>query len=1222
MRSLIRPLAPLALLLWGACSHELEDAKPRLSSVAPTLVCGEQLTTSVELTGTGFSPLPTKVLTSKPELVLPAVHLQRVQDIAGAPATDPRVTIPDDPAAPQPMPHVRWQSQTSMSFEVYPELKLATGLYDVTVQNAPPGGPSSPLPMALTIVPPPRLDSIEPELVCGDAANSLKLTGDFFIKVGGALPTVAFGPPMGGLLPTLMASAAGGCRALPGPAMAEACTSLTVSLKPGALPAARYMVTVTNPAPAACTSSPPIPFFVLPKPTLTEIKPAEICTAQFDNVVVATGTGFLKIGGMLPAIKVGAMTFTPTMAGGCTPYVGPKTAVEVCTSLTFGVPKGALPPGFYDVVITNPAPAGCSTSEPVKLEVAPPPTITSIAPAKICEGGGEITITGTGFRMGATVTAGGVSASVTFKSATELLATFGVGLSAGTYDVTVKNPDGCLATASTKLTVVPGPIVFSVDPPVVWNGVAVKLTIWGSGLTGKPTNVWVQPAGMPMARIELADVVWDPAKPHRIQATLPKGLPAGFWDVIVRDPSSCDAALPMGLKIVDMTTLMITKVDPSFGSEGSDTAVTIYADDTVGGGFKAVPRAYLSPAVPGATPAEALRGVAFIDAKRLTGVVPKGLAPGQYTVIVVNPDGGVGTKAMAFTVTPDTAPPPVIDNITPGSINTSYTGQVTLTGSGFRAGATVDLFCALIGSGAAPTKYTAAVGALSATSLAMTPPSASIPSGSACLIRVTNTDGTYGEYSSLGVTNPADNLSAFKKGKDMNVARRALASVAGRATSAARFVYAIGGDSGAVSGALDSVEFAPVDALGSMGDWVLGRAKLPGALTLSGAAIVGRLVYVVGGDTGSGASGKAYRAEILDPAKVPGFDDLDIVKGGGTGLGKGTWVYRVAAVMGGSDPTNPGGETLPSEPIVVQLPDFAGKLKVTVKWTAVAGAAAYRVYRSVMADSALGTEKQVGPDVTGTSFEDAGAAATGLGPLPVGSTGAWVDLGKDLGAAREGAGIALAPHPTTAGQYYLYAMGGKSGGTMLKTIEYLSIKADGPADHTVGTWQTAGTQLGNGRWQIGAYVASPQNSSNVPAGTAWVYAGPGLGMGSMVVRDIDAMTVGASGDLGSKVTLAKDFSAAGYGAVIANNYLFEFGGAMGSPSTSSASGYICEVPPTTGGCTGPGPEVKNWNSLGGIDFMPGRYLMGSAVESAFIFILGGETDVPEPASKSTLLTVW
>jgi hypothetical protein len=41
--------------------------------------------------------------------------------------------------------------------------------------------------------------------------------------------------------------------------------------------------------------------------------------------------------------------------------------------MTVTLPAGSLSPGLADVVVTNPAPAGCLTTETVQVEIVPPP---------------------------------------------------------------------------------------------------------------------------------------------------------------------------------------------------------------------------------------------------------------------------------------------------------------------------------------------------------------------------------------------------------------------------------------------------------------------------------------------------------------------------------------------------------------------------------------------------------------------------------------------------------------------------------------------------------------------------------------------------------------------------------------------------------------------------------------------------------------------------------
>src|SRR5262249_39360865 len=151
-----------------------------------------------------------------------------------------------------------------------------------------------------------------------------------------------------------------------------------------------------------------------------------------------------------------------------------------------------------------------------------------------------------------------------------------------------------------------------------------------------------------------------------------------------------------------------------------------------------------------------------------------------------------------------------------------------------------------------------------------------------------NPDGAYGEYSAIGVTNPSLNLNSPVAGSDMNVGRRALSAASGNATTAARFVYALGGDSGQASGALDSTEFAPVDPFGRMTGFTLQKAPLSSKRTLAGAVSVGRYLYLVGGDDSTGPVNTAERALILSPREVPVVSDVDLALGA-AGLGAGRY---------------------------------------------------------------------------------------------------------------------------------------------------------------------------------------------------------------------------------------------------------------------------------------------------------------------------------------------
>lgn len=96
--------------------------------------------------------------------------------------------------------------------------------------------------------------------------------------------------------------------------------------------------------------------------------------------------------------------------------------------------------------------------------------------------------------------------------------------------------------------------------------------------------------------------------------------------------------------------------------------------------------------------------------------------------------------------------------------------------------------------------------------------------------------------------------------------------------------------------------------------------------------------------------------------------------------------------------------------------------------------------------------------------------------------------------------------------------------------------------------------------------------------------------------------------------IPKDFtsSAAGYGVCAANGHLFQFGGQNGTPSAGAKSATLVNPVPTL--------TNQSWNAEG-LSMTEPRYLMGSAVQSAFIFLVGGQT-ANSPAGSSTELVIW
>jgi hypothetical protein len=1140
-------LAPLALalcaLLTTACSHDIQSPTPKGSTDAPDLVCAAKPVSkpfsTVVINGVGMTPMPSKTLEDKRELILPKISLEVAQPI-GATKAGEMIAIADDPAHPE-LSRVHWSSELLMSFDLEPADKIPTGVMTIHVTN--PDGKST--------------------------------------------------------------------------------TTIDKGLA------------------------------VLPAPVISEVKPPAICDDQADQKIVITGTNFLVFDDKLPSVTVGdpptQHTYVPTLdAASCTPLPGnfAEKGVALCTSMTITIPKGdfaVTEATKVRVVVTNPAPADCASSEAIELTIEPPPKVVSVVPATVCEGGSQMTINGAGFQQGAAVTLD-CAGAMTTASAVDVKpdgktigATFGAGAVPGvTCDVIVTNPDGCQdrPLPHQKVNVTTGPILFFVDPPVVYNGINTRITLFATTIQAPLPGdaVTITPAGksMPITKLDF-NVVAN--HPNRLQAIVPIAQAPGTYDITLRDSSGCFATLPKALIVTKDLSVTIASVNPPFGYTAEDTAITIFRDPMAAAPadkpFVERPRVFLNPTNPLPTEvAVEVESVSIVDGDTATGVVPKGTPVHGYDVVLVNPDGSVGLLAKGYEES--ASAPPVVTGATPSSIPASSGQAVILAGQHFDAADKVELICedAAGKTVASPGVTIVAPTCAGATcTQSITIDGSTLAAGDVCVVRVTNADGTYGDFSAIGVTTPSLNLNSPKTGTTMNVGRRALSAASGNATPAARFVYALGGDDGTSAGALDTTEFAPVDLFGKMGAWTAQKTLLSSKRTLAGSATIGRYIYLVGGDDGAGPTDTAERALILSPREAPVVQDVDLALDK-IGLDAGEWRYRVSAVFAANDTDNPGGESLASDAFSIKIPAITGKkVTLTLVWSApvdslgapLAGVAGYRIYRSATADAAPGNEVLVHTvnDPAKLTFVDDGTVVAGVeAPLPTGSTGAWLALPK-LGAKRSGLAVAAGDDPVTPGKFYVYALLGKSAAATVNTsYDYLPVTIAPNGRQSVAAAWTAGAQQSiTGRWQLGAWTATSAVSNKITAPDTFIFLGGGELANNTTTGKVEAGKITAGGDLGALSDTPKDFSStsAGYGVCAANGQLFVFGGAGGSPSSGAKSAQIVAPAPTLAN--------NSWNSEG-LSMTHGRYLMGSSVQSAFIFLLGGQTDEPSNASKTTELVIW
>src|SRR5207247_207528 len=136
--------------------------------------------------------------------------------------------------------------------------------------------------------------------------------------------------------------------------------------------------------------------------------------------------------------------------------------------------------GLVNVVVTNPHTqtgtcSGCFTY------VAPPPSITSVTPVSgSALGGTAVTIAGSRFQLGVTVSFGGAALAIPTASSTSIIGTSTARAARG-VNVTVTHPDPQTGACTGCVTYVAPPTVSSVTPNTGSAGGGSSVTVGGSG---------------------------------------------------------------------------------------------------------------------------------------------------------------------------------------------------------------------------------------------------------------------------------------------------------------------------------------------------------------------------------------------------------------------------------------------------------------------------------------------------------------------------------------------------------------------------------------------------------------------------------------------------------------------------------------------------------------------------------------------------------------------
>lgn len=350
-----------------------------------------------------------------------------------------------------------------------------------------------------------------------------------------------------------------------------------------------------------------------PAPTVSSVSPASGLPAG-GTAVTITGTGF---------------------ANGATVSFGGFSATNVSvvssTSITCKTPAHGA--GKVTVAVTNPDAQSGTLTDGFTYQ-NPAPTITSLDPASGGTGGGtSVTIHGTNFVNGATVTFGGTAATgVTFGSSSSLTAT-APAHAAGNVAVVVTNPDTQTATFNSYQYVSSSVTVTNVQPPTGPTSGFTPVTITGTNFQAGATVTFGSRAATHVTVVNATTITaLTPFGPTNEQV----GFPVA---VAVTNPDSSSGSA--SLFTYSVPPLSISSIEPPAGSPAGGNVIEI-----IGTGFTTAVTSSVTIAGVAAT------NVQVIDAVTMKATVPAHAAGAVDIAVTV---GGTTVTAVRGYVY---APPP------------------------------------------------------------------------------------------------------------------------------------------------------------------------------------------------------------------------------------------------------------------------------------------------------------------------------------------------------------------------------------------------------------------------------------------------------------------------------------------------------------------------------------------------------------------------------------
>ena len=308
-----------------------------------------------------------------------------------------------------------------------------------------------------------------------------------------------------------------------------------------------------------------------------------------------------------------------------------------------------------------------------------PPTLANLSPSGGVQGTSvSVTLTGSNFVAGADIGVSGAGVAVSgisVDSATSISATFAIdaGAATGARTVTVTTAGG--TTGGRTFTVnapdPEAPALTGINPASGLQGTSVDVTLTGTHFLAGAT-VAVSGAGVTVSNVDV-----DSATSITATLAIAANAAAGARTVTVTTAGGTSGGRTFTVNAPDPEAPTLTGINPASGVQGASVDVTLTGTNFLAG-------ATVGASGTGVTVSNIVVASATSITARLT--IAAGAATGARNVTVATAGGTSGGRT--FTIG---APAPTLTSITPVSGVQGTTVDVTLTGTDFIAGASVNV---------------------------------------------------------------------------------------------------------------------------------------------------------------------------------------------------------------------------------------------------------------------------------------------------------------------------------------------------------------------------------------------------------------------------------------------------------------------------------------------------------------------------------------------------